>query len=654
MFAWLMLFQWLAGIAAACWISPRTWAGAQSAVHPHVWAALFLGGGISLLPILAALTYPGRSLTRHLIAACQVLMSALLIHLTGGRIETHFHIFGSLAFLAFYRDWRVLLPATLVVGADHLLRELFWPQSVYGVLAASGWRWLEHTGWVLFEDTFLVLAIRQSTREMRNIAERQALQEAAEGALREARDDLEERVQERTATLKETNLHLQQQIVERERAEERIRWQAHHDALTGLPNRTLFLDRLEQALAVARHHQTFAAVLFLDLDHFKQINDSLGHPVGDLLLREVASRLTASLRPEDTVGRIGGDEFLILLPGLPRPEEAANAARTLLNALAQPLHLAGNEVFLTASVGVSLFPSNAGDPESLVKQADIAMYRSKQLGRNDYQLYTQEMNASTLEHFNLEVGLHKALAREELVLFYQPQIHLATGSIVGVEALVRWRHPEMDLVPPTKFIPLAEKTGLILPLGEWVLREAARQALAWRQAGYEVPVSVNLSARQLAQQDLVGMVSSILRETGLPPEWLDIELTESAIMSQGSGVVETLHSLKGLGVRLSVDDFGTGYSSLSYLRRFPLDTLKIDRSFIRGLEANEVDVAIVRAVVDLAHAIGLSVVAEGVETEGQWQALRSLGCDSIQGYLFSRPVPAEQLQTLLAAPTPFV
>lgn len=647
MFVCLMPLQWIGGVVAALCLSPLTWDGARCAIHPHVWAALVLGGGIALLPVMIALRYPGRAVTRLAIAVCQMLMSALLIHVTGGRIETHFHVFGSLAFLAFYRDWRVLIAATVVVAGDHMLRGLYWPQSVFGVAAVSPWRWVEHAAWVVFEDVFLLLATAQSLREMRTTVQRQARLEETEASLSEARHGLERQVEARTAELSRTNVSLQEQIAERERAQEIIEWQAYHDTLTGLPNRALFQDRLEQALALAERQGCSAAVLFLDMDRFKQVNDTLGHSAGDRLLLEMAGRLKNSLPAECTLARMGGDEFTVLLPSLGHTEDAAKVAHRLLDAFAPPLRLEGEDLHLSVSVGISIFPSDGADGDTLLRNADAAMYRVKEQGGGGCQLYAEEMNAAARERLLLESSLRRALTQNELVLYYQPQVDIVTGRIRGVEALVRWQHPDLGLVPPTKFIPLAEETGLILPLGNWVLQEAARQAAAWRREGFEVQVAINVSARQFEKRDWPETVAGVLNETGLPADCLELELTEGVIMARGEAVIESLLTLKGLGLRLSVDDFGTGYSSLSYLRRFPLDTLKIDRAFIRGLGADEVDAAIVRAVVDLAHAVNLEVVAEGVETDGQWQVLKRLGCDTLQGYLFSRPLPAAAMGALL-------
>ncbi len=435
-------------------------------------------------------------------------------------------------------------------------------------------------------------------------------------------------------------------ISERKRAEDIIRKQAYHDNLTDLPNRVLFGERLERTLSQSRRSDEMAAVLFMDLDRFKQINDTLGHAAGDKLLKEVARRLLRTVGADDTVARMGGDEFTVLLPGITSPRDGARMAQKIKRILSRPLTLDGHDLYVAASVGIAVFPFDGQDADTLVKHADVAMYRAKEQGGDDYQMYTRAMNATSLQRLVMEASLRKALARDEFTLLFQPQFDMATGRIDGAEALVRWNHPELGQLKPAQFIPLAEETGLISPLGEWILREACRHGARWMQAGTPLRVSVNISARQFAQRDLAERVDTILRETGFDGKLLDMELTESALLEQGKGALETLASLKELGLRLSVDDFGTGYSSLMYLRQFPIDVLKVDQSFVQGMTTRSEDAAIVRAVIDLAHALGLRVVAEGVETTDQREQLAVLGCDALQGYLFSAPVPADAFYNL--------
>jgi diguanylate cyclase (GGDEF)-like protein len=439
-------------------------------------------------------------------------------------------------------------------------------------------------------------------------------------------------------------------ITERKRAEERARSLAYHDTLTGLPNRLVFQDRLALSIAQAHRRGRGLAVLFLDLDRFKVINDSLGHSVGDLLIREVGLRLRSCLREEDTVARLGGDEFTLMLPDISEAVDAVKVASKVLEVLRAPFQIDGHELFVTSSMGISLYPGDGRDPETLVKNADAAMYRAKEQGRDHYQLYTPALNDTALDRLALESSLRKALAQDELLLHYQPIFNVATSRVYGLEALLRWQHPERGLVSPGEFIPLAEVTGLILTMGPWVLRTACAQARAWQQRQPGLRISVNLSARQFQEPGLIRHVTEALAETGLEPQCLQLEITESSAMHNAQSAIQTLRELKALGVGLSIDDFGTGYSSLSYLKRFPIDTLKIDQSFIRDISTDPEDAAIASAIIALAHMLKLEVVAEGVETRDQLEFLSRNGCDRTQGYLLSRPLPADRCLDLLAAP----
>jgi diguanylate cyclase (GGDEF)-like protein/PAS domain S-box-containing protein len=437
-------------------------------------------------------------------------------------------------------------------------------------------------------------------------------------------------------------------ISERKKAEEQIKSLAYHDALTGLPNRLLFNDRLSIAVAQAHRLGQRLAVLFLDLDRFKLINDSLGHSIGDRLLQSVARRLLETVREGDTVARLGGDEFTLLLPGAGRPLDLAKLAEKILDSLKLPFRIEHHELFVTASMGISLYPDDGRDPESLVKNADTAMYRAKDQGRDNYQLYTPAMNATALERLGMENSLRKALAARELEIHYQPMLDLTTGAVHGVEALLRWRHPDRGLISPGEFIPLAEVTGLIIPLGRWVLSTACRQVKAWHDNGHPgLTLAANLSARQFQQPDLVAQITQALDEAGLPPRCLDLEITESNAMQNAEATTQTLRALKTLGVRISIDDFGIGYSSLSYLKRLPIDTLKIDQSFVRDITTDPDDAAIVTAVIAMAHTLKLIVVAEGVEEQEQLAFLATRQCDRMQGFLFSRPLPPDECEKLL-------
>ena len=423
---------------------------------------------------------------------------------------------------------------------------------------------------------------------------------------------------------------------------------AYHDALTGLPNRPLFIDRLIVAIAQANRAHQKLAVFFLDLDRFKDINDSLGHTMGDTLLKAVADRIRRCIREGDTVARFGGDEFTLLIPKIDNIEDAAKIAVKINENLKMPFFVNERELFVTTSIGVSIYPADGADPETLVRNADTAMYRAKEQGRDNYQLYAPAMNERAVERIELENTLRKAISERHLVLHYQPQVNAGTGAVIGVEALVRWQHPEKGLVSPAHFIAVAETSGLIVPIGEWVLRTACAQLKQWQESmGADFTVAVNLSARQFQQPELVDMIREAIQETGIEPGHLEVEITESNAMQNAENTMFILRELKALGVRISMDDFGTGYSSLNYLKRFPIDTLKLDRSFVKDVTTDPSDAAIVTAVIEMAHSLSISVVAEGVEREEQLDFLRRQGCDTIQGFLFSKPLPAPDLEVFV-------
>lgn len=437
-------------------------------------------------------------------------------------------------------------------------------------------------------------------------------------------------------------------ISRRKQIEEELLHLASHDALTHLPNRSLLLDRLSQALAYANRSSGQVAIMLIDLDRFKNINDSLGHDVGDKIIMEVGRRLSSMAQHGDTIARVGGDEFAVVLPDVTREETVAMLAQQTLESLSQPMTIQGHEFYPTGSIGISLYPKDGHDSQALLKNADTAMYRAKDAGRNNFQFYASEMNARALDRLKLESGLRRALERGEFVLHYQPQVDIVTGGIVGVEALLRWAPPGQPVVFPVDFIPIAEETGLIMPIGEWVLRTACTQNKAWQTSGRfpKMKVAVNLSARQFKQQDIVKMVSRVLSQTGCDASSLELEITESVIMEDPEAAAQTLQNLSDMGVHLSIDDFGTGYSSLSYLKRFPINSLKIDRSFVRDITIDADDAAIAKAVIALAHSLKLQVIAEGVETAEQMAFLREQRCDQIQGYYLSRPLAVEELEQL--------
>jgi len=429
---------------------------------------------------------------------------------------------------------------------------------------------------------------------------------------------------------------------------EKLNHLAYHDALTDLPNQVLFKDRLKQAIALSRRSDQMQAVLLLNLDRFKTVNDSLGYTAGDRLLQSVAQRLSSCVRETDTVARFGGDEFAVLLTQIPRAQDAANVASAIKNALDQAFLFEDQEIFVSSSIGISLFPHDGRDTGGLLKNAGAALDRAKSLGGNVYQFYTAGGTTRALKQLVLESNLRPGLERAEFVVQYQPQVDIRGFHLVGMEALVRWHHPSLGLLYPKEFIPLAEESGLIIALGEWVMRTACAQNKAWQDAGLTpLTLSVNFSARQFQQQTFIADVAHILKETNLDPRWLELELTESSIMKDPEVAIEKLHELKLMGIKVAVDDFGTGYSSLNYLKRFPIDTLKIDKSFVSDVCRDPHDTAIVRAIINLGHALDLTVIAEGVETKEQLQYLSALECDVVQGFLFSKALPAAVFEELL-------
>lgn len=462
-----------------------------------------------------------------------------------------------------------------------------------------------------------------------------AIQERDE-QLEKHREELEFTVTKRTQELKKAN--------------QQLTYQAYHDALTHLPNRALFMKRTEQAISHAQVNQEMLAILFIDLDRFKYINDTLGHTAGDYLLQQVAKRLLACTHaPEDTVARLGGDEFTLLLRHLQSPTDAALIANKVLKSFDKALKYNEHELYSTPSIGISIYPKDGVNVVTLMKTADVGMYRAKQQGRNQYCFYTENTDIATVSRLRMENKLRQALEQNEFDVWYQPRYSMPSHKIVGAEALLRWHSPELKSVPPSEFIPLAEDIGLIVPLGEWVLRQACEENCLWQTMNCPpLHVSVNLSARQFIQEDLLSTIANVIEETEMNPERLELELTESLIMPNAEDTIETLRGLKKLGIQISMDDFGTGYSSLSYLKRFPIDTVKIDQSFIRDIHEDVDDKALVTAIIAMAHSLKLGVVAEGVETSEQLTFLNQYQCDYVQGYLFGRPMPAKQFRELLS------
>ena len=448
-------------------------------------------------------------------------------------------------------------------------------------------------------------------------------------------------------------------ITERKLAEEQIAFLAYHDSLTALPNNRLFKERLKHAIAQAERNNKLLAVMFLDLDRFKLINDTMGHSAGDEMLQIISRRLLEAVRKTDSVAinanglnssvaRLGGDEFTIMLEDVDNMQSVIRVAERIVESIGLPMMLAHQEVYISTSIGISMYPEDGKQANEILKFADAAMYHAKNQGRNNFQFYAESMNESSAELLVLENNLHRAIEQKELCLYYQPQVSVLTGQLTGMEALIRWKHPEKGFISPGVFIPVAEETGMIMGIGEWVLREACEQGKRWLDSGFHVhKISVNLSARQLKSESLPKLINKILKESGFPADKLGIELTESAIILEPDLVLVRLQKIKELGVTLSLDDFGTGYSSLSYLKRFPIDTLKIDQAFVRDVKVDHEDAALVKAIIAMAHGLNMDVVAEGVEESDQLEFLAANACDTIQGFLFSRPLPANELEAML-------
>lgn len=602
--AYLMLLQWPGAIVASLLISGRTWDGGVSRIHPHVLTAIFLGGLITIPPVAMAFFRPGKIYTRHLVAACQMLMSGLLIHITGGRIETHFHVFGSLAFLCFYLDWPILITATLMTLLDHLVMGYSSPISIFGSAVASNGRMLEHILWVVFCDSFMITSCIQSSRGLWVTSRREAEQDV-------------------------------------------LLYQAYHDTLTGLGNRLQIQKRLAELLGATGSKDRRFGLISIDLDRFKEVNDTLGHQAGDCLLTQVSTRLQGLIRKQDVLVRMGGDEFALLLEECERVEVAESIAGRIVESLTAPFQLGQHTARIGASMGICLHPQGAQTAEDLFHHADLALYKVKNSGRKGYLVFDEAMRAETLLEMSLEHRLRAAVHDHLFNVYYQPIVDTA-GGVLGFEALLRWNDPVHGAVSPVQFIPIAERTGLIVPLGNWVLEQACKQAAAWRLAGSQVSkMSVNVSSAQLAHEGFVTIVLSTLKETGLPAELLDLELTESVLIENHGQTQQTLELLRKFGVRLSIDDFGTGYSSLSYLRDLPVHTLKIDRAFVNDIEHSSHARSLIQGMIDMGHSLHLRILAEGVENGRQMEILTAAGCDQIQGFHISKAVPADAAEQLM-------
>jgi diguanylate cyclase (GGDEF)-like protein len=468
--------------------------------------------------------------------------------------------------------------------------------------------------------------------------------------LLEHQRSLEDRVAERTRELDQSNALLVQEARERIQAAERIEYLAFYDSLTGLPNRAMFSKLLDQGITMARRYNRRLAVLFVDLDRFKLINDTLGHAAGDELLKEVANRLKDCLRKSDAVARLGGDEFVLLLPELEDEKHAIAVAHKIVAAIAKPFTVHDQEFRITASIGISTCPKDGTDERSLMKNADLAMYHAKEEGKNTFKFFSEQLNTASFERMALESSLRRALGRNEFELYYQPRIDLQTNLITGMEALLRWHHPDLGMVPPTKFIPVAEESGLIVEIGKWVLETACLQSQAWQKAGMPaLSMAVNLSARQFADDNLLADVTETIQKTGMDPSQLELEITESMLMHNVGKAMKVLTALREMGIRLAIDDFGTGYSSLATLKQFPVHTIKVDRTFIRDLPNNTEDQGLTEAIIALGRTLSLNVIAEGVETKEQADFLRERACNEVQGFYFSKPVPSDQFAGLLRA-----
>lgn len=597
-FAVLLLVQWAAMVALAYWVTPRTWIGPQSALDPFLLLAVFLGGALSLGPILLVRLYPGRAATRHAIAVGQMLSSSLLIHLTGGRIETHFHIFGSLALLAFYLDWTVLLTASLVVVADHILRGIYLPAYIFGIGNLQPWRWLEHAGWVVFCDIFLIASCLHRLGKVRLIAQQQVRQE-----------DLLQK--------------------------------AYTDTLTGLPNRLALQAELERLLEQVQARGTRFHLFYIDLDNFKAINDDLGHAVGDLVLRETARRLTSCMPPGGMAARIGGDEFIAVLPDNLEPEQTTDLADKLLTSFQPPVSLGGQSLQLSASIGACLCPDHGRSVEELLEKADSAMYTVKTQGRRGFAFYKEATGGQAKSS-----ELAAAMEQDDFAVVYQPLV-TSEGRLQALEALLRWRSPTRGMVLPGGFLPLAERAGLLPQIGAATIEKVCRQIEDWSAAGLPFGrIAVNLSLQELESPLFLATLDAVLGRYPSAASRLSFEIAETAC-EKSALLAECAAALHARGIGVCLDNFGMGCPSLDRLHELRLDTLKIDRAFVSRLGSSPAAAKVVEAAVHIAHLLGINVAAGGVETKAQLEMLRAFNCDLFQGFFFAKPLTPEHARQFL-------
>lgn len=632
--AWFALLT--GSTLARLWIWYR-FQNTDRGAHPIRWARRYTWGTLatgSAWGLLAFFT---------LASPAPILLNLIVIILLGTMII-------AVSILAAYLPafYAYILPQAVAIVTVLLLQE------------SSDYRWF--AGGIVFFTLFLIIAARRANQ---SIVKMLALQhqnqdlirrlngqieqrKSAQQQLERHGEELENQVASRTEQLILMNQELQQEMEERRRIEEDLKYLAHHDALTDLPNRLLLEDRLKHAINRAQRSHGQLAVMFLDLDHFKHINDSLGHALGDELLREVSGRLSNRVRKGDTVARLGGDEFVVVMEQIEGPDDVDALAQELMAALRNPFNIQGHRLFVDSSIGISIFPQDGEIGEELLKNADAAMYQSKEDGRNNYSFYDSRLTESSMERVNMVSNLRQALELQELEVHYQPQVSLPDRQIISAEALIRWNHPENGLLQPARFLALAEESGLIVPIGLWVLRTACEQISQWKAAGLPIQrVAVNLAGKQIRRADLLLRVREILQQSSCRPDWLELEITEDFIMRETDSAIQILQDLRRIGVHLAIDDFGTGYSSLSHLKRLPIDRLKIDRSFIRDLARDPSDAAITRAVIALGTSLKLEITAEGVENAYQERFLVRESCHQVQGFRYGRPMPARKLQKML-------